>query len=56
MRKQSITVQSESIFKRAFGRNTVQGEIPGCTPENVQLGQDENNNSVLAYVNHSYAG
>ena len=22
----------------------MQGEIPGCTPENVQLGQDENNN------------
>ena len=56
MRKQSITVQSESIFKRAFGRNTVQGEIPGCTPENVQLGQDENNNPTRLGVQPSSEG
>ena len=37
VRKQSVTVQSERIFKTALGRNTVQGEIPGCTPEVVQL-------------------
>ena len=41
-RKQSITVQSEHIYQRALGRNTVQGEIPGLTPENVQLGQSFN--------------
>ena len=41
VRKQSVTVQSEQIYQRALGRNTVQGEIPGCTPENVQLGQDQ---------------
>ena len=43
VRKQSITVQSERIYKSAFGRNTVQGEIPGCTPENVQLGPSPEN-------------
>ena len=43
VRKQSITVQSEEIYQRAFGRNTVQGEIPGCTPENKQGGQSLNN-------------
>ena len=40
IRKQSITVQSEQIYQRALGRNTVQGEIPGCTPENEHLGQN----------------
>ena len=37
VRKQSITVQSERIYRSAFGRNTVQGEIPGTTPENEEL-------------------
>ena len=34
VRKQSITVLSEAVFKTAFNRNCVQGEIPGTTPEN----------------------
>ena len=42
VRKQSVTVQSERIFKTALGRNTVQGEIPGCTPELVQLEPSQN--------------
>ena len=42
VRKQSVTVQSEQIYQRALGRNTVQGEIPGLTPENIQLEQNEN--------------
>ena len=47
-RKQSVTVQSEHIYHRARGRNTVQDEIPGCTPENVQLGpsQDSSINPI----------
>ena len=32
-RKKSITVQAEQNYLSAFGRNTVQGEIPGTTPE-----------------------
>ena len=44
IRKKSVTVQSEHIFKTALGRNTVQGEIPGCTPELVQIGQSQENN------------
>ena len=42
-RKQSVTVHSEHIYHRARGRNTVQDEIPGCTPENVQLGPSQEN-------------
>ena len=34
-RKKSITVESEATFRSAFGLNTVQGEIPGTTPEAV---------------------
>ena len=47
-RKQSITVQPEQIYQRALGRNRVQGEIPGLTPEIVQLGQslDESVNPI----------
>ena len=34
VRKQSITVLAETVFKSAFNQNCVQGEIPGTTPEN----------------------
>ena len=34
VRKNSITVASESVFQSAFNQNCVQGEIPGTTPEN----------------------
>ena len=34
-RKKSVTVEAECIFKSAFGLNTIQGEIPGTTPDNV---------------------
>ena len=34
-RKKSVTVEAESIYKSAFGLNTVQGEVPGTTPESV---------------------
>ena len=37
-RKSSVTVEAEEIFKSAFGRNTVQGEIPGTTPEQTETG------------------
>ena len=47
VRKQSVTVQSENIFKTALGRNTVQGEIPGCTPELVQVGHSQENDANL---------
>ena len=30
-RKKSVTVEAESVFKSAFGQNTIQGEIPGTT-------------------------
>ena len=40
-RKKSVTVQSECIYKTALGRNTVQGEIPGCTPDIVQVGPSQ---------------
>ena len=30
-----MTVEAEAIFKSAFGQNTVQGEVPGTTPEPV---------------------
>ena len=43
VRKQSVTVQSERIYKTALSRNTVQGEIPGCTPEFVQVGPSQDN-------------
>ena len=49
-RKQSITVESEKFYRSAFGRNTVQGEIPGTTPENVQLSQDPVNLSFTEEI------
>ena len=32
--RSKITVQAEQIYLSAYGRNTVQGEIPGTTPDN----------------------
>ena len=32
-RKKSVTAQIEETYLSAFGQNTVQGEIPGTTPE-----------------------
>ena len=43
-------MQSECIFKTALGRNTVQGEIPGCTPEIVQV--DTSQNTEINPFNH----
>ena len=40
-RKQSVTVQSESVFKNAFNYNCIQGEIPGTTPEDLPLSDAE---------------
>ena len=40
-RKKSVTVEAESIFKSAFSQNTVQGEVPGTTPETVITISDE---------------
>ena len=37
MRKKSITVQAERVYKSALNRNMVAGEIPGTTPENICL-------------------
>ena len=37
MRKKSITVRAEQVYKSALGRNMVQGEIPGTTPDNIRL-------------------
>ena len=37
VRKKSITVQAEQVYKSAIGRNMVAGEIPGTTPENIRL-------------------
>ena len=36
-RKHSVTVQAEEIFQSAKNRNTVCGEIPGTTPENIRV-------------------
>ena len=37
VRKKSITVQAERVYKSALNRNMVAGEIPGTTPENICL-------------------
>ena len=40
IRRQSITVFSESVYKSAFNQNCVQGEIPGTTPDNPPVSLD----------------
>ena len=42
IRKQSVTVQSESVYKDALNYNCVQGEIPGVTPEVLPLSDEDN--------------
>ena len=37
IRKKSITVQAERVYQSALNRNMVAGEIPGTTPENIQI-------------------
>ena len=37
VRKKSITVQAEKVYQSALNRNMVAGEIPGTTPDNIQL-------------------
>ena len=39
-RKKSVTVEAEKIYQSAFCLNTVQGEVPGTTPENNDSGED----------------
>ena len=41
-RKKSITVEAETIYNRALNYNMVQGEIPGTTPENPILSEEDN--------------
>ena len=36
-RKHSVTIQAEEIFQSARNMNTVAGEIPGTTPENIRV-------------------
>ena len=37
VRKKSITVRAEQVYKSDLGRNMVAGEIPGTTPDNIRL-------------------
>ena len=37
VRKKSITVRAEQVYKSALGRNMVAGKIPGTTPDNIRL-------------------
>ena len=36
-RKHSVTIQADEIFQSARNMNTVSGEIPGSTPENIRV-------------------
>ena len=40
VRKQSVTVQAENTYQSVRNRNTVCGEIPGTTPENIRITVD----------------
>ena len=48
-RKHSVTVQAEQTFQSVKNRNTVSGEIPGTTPENIRLyvAEDDGTESVV---------
>jgi hypothetical protein len=48
-RKHSVTVQAEQTYQSVKNRNTVLGEIPGTTPDNIRINvtEDDGTERVL---------